>query len=74
MRNIKRLLHDIVHIVPGISPRLLYQARQRNWRSDMGRYGKVHVIIYLSLILHWPFSSIDFYYYRQDLWIDKLRK
>jgi hypothetical protein len=34
---IKRLLHDIFHIGPGISPRLPYQARQRRWRVDMGR-------------------------------------
>ena len=34
---IKRLLHDIFHIGPGISPRLPYQARQRSWRADMGR-------------------------------------
>ena len=27
----------------------------------MGRYGKFHVIIFLSHILHWPFPSIDFY-------------
>jgi len=26
-----------------------------------GRYGKFHVIIYLSHILHWLFPSIDFY-------------
>ena len=26
-----------------------------------GRYGKFHVIIYLSHILHWLFLSIDFY-------------
>jgi hypothetical protein len=26
-----------------------------------GRYGKFHVIIFLSHILHWPFPSIDFY-------------
>ena len=26
-----------------------------------GRYGKCHVIIFLSHILHWPFPSIDFY-------------
>jgi hypothetical protein len=31
----KRLLHDIFHIGPGISPRLPYQARQRSWRADM---------------------------------------
>jgi hypothetical protein len=30
----KRLLHDIFHIGPGISPRLPYQARQRSWRTD----------------------------------------
>jgi hypothetical protein len=35
--NNKRLLHDIFHIGPGISPRLPYQARQRSWRADMGR-------------------------------------
>ena len=50
----KRLLHDMFHIGPGISPRLPYQARQRP-------YGKFHVIIFLSHILHWPFPSIDFY-------------
>ena len=63
--NIKRLLHDIFHIGPVISPRLPYQARQRSWRADMGRgliwYGKFHVIIFLSHILNWPFPSIDFY-------------
>ena len=26
-----------------------------------GRYGKFHVIIFLSHILHWPFPNIDFY-------------
>ena len=26
-----------------------------------GPYGKFHVIIFLSHILHWPFPSIDFY-------------
>jgi hypothetical protein len=35
--NNKRLLHDIFHIGPGISPRLPYQAQQRSWRADMGR-------------------------------------
>jgi hypothetical protein len=35
--GIKRLLHDIFHIGPGISPRLPYQARQRSWRADVGR-------------------------------------
>ena len=32
-----RLLHDIFHIGPGISPTLPYQARQRSWSADMGR-------------------------------------
>jgi hypothetical protein len=36
-KKIKRLLHDIFHIGPGISLRLPYQARQRSWRADMGR-------------------------------------
>ena len=64
---IKRLLQYIFHIDPGISPRLQYQARQWSWRTDMGRgliprtIWKVHVIIYLSHILHWLFSSIDLY-------------
>jgi hypothetical protein len=35
--NNKRLLHDLFHIGPGISPRLPYQAWQRSWRADMGR-------------------------------------
>jgi hypothetical protein len=35
--SIKRLLRDIFHIGPGISPRLPYQARQRSWRADMDR-------------------------------------
>ena len=30
---VKRLLHDIFHIGPGISPRLPYQARQRRYGS-----------------------------------------
>ena len=33
----KQLLHDIFHIGASISPRLLYQARQRSWRADIGR-------------------------------------
>ena len=64
---IKRLLHDIFHIGPGISPRLPYEARQRSWRAEwvegwyQGPYGKFHVIIFLSHIVHWPFPSINFY-------------
>jgi hypothetical protein len=69
MFTTKRLLHDIFHIRPGISPRLSYQARQRSWRADMGRGlipGTIWKIlcqqsIYLSHILHWIFSSIDFH-------------
>jgi len=34
---IKRLLQDIFHIDPGISPRLPFQARQWSRRTDMGR-------------------------------------
>ena len=61
---IKRLLHDIFHIGPGISQRLPYQARQRSWgliwvKGNQGRYEKFHVIIFLSHILDWPFPSID---------------
>ena len=33
----KRLLHDIFHIDPGVSPRLPYQARHRSWRAYMGQ-------------------------------------
>jgi hypothetical protein len=32
--NTKRLLHEIFHIDPGISPRLPYQTRQRSCRAD----------------------------------------
>jgi hypothetical protein len=67
--DIKRLLHDIFHIGPGINPRLPYhQARQRSWSADIGRGlipGNIWKIschyIYLSHILHWLFPSIDFY-------------
>ena len=39
------------------------EARGLIWVEDwyQGRYGKFHVIIFLSHILHWPFPSIDFY-------------
>jgi hypothetical protein len=37
IQNNKRLLHDIFHIGPCISPRLPCQARQRSWSADMGR-------------------------------------
>ena len=39
-----------------------------------GRYGKFHVIIYLSHILHWLVFKHWFLYCRKDLWTDKLRK
>jgi hypothetical protein len=48
--NIKRLLHDIFHICPGISPRLPYQARQRSWRADMGR-GLIPVFFFFFCIV-----------------------
>jgi hypothetical protein len=39
------------------------EAEELIWVEDwyQGRYGKFHVIIYLSHILHLLFSSIDFY-------------
>jgi hypothetical protein len=52
---------------------LLFTFRQlkvkTTWKNErdfqilcvQGRYGKFHVIIFLSHILHWPFPSIDFY-------------
>jgi hypothetical protein len=63
----KRLLHDIFHIGPGISPKLPYmpdsEAGWLIWVEGwcQGRYGKCHVIIYFSHILHWSFSIIDLY-------------
>jgi hypothetical protein len=65
------------------SPRRPYQARQRRFAVGLdmgvsgwyqGRYGKFHIIIYLSHILHWLFSSIDFYIGEKNLWTDELRK
>jgi hypothetical protein len=65
------------------SPRRLYQARQRRFAVGLdmgvsgwyqGRYGKFYIIIYLSHILHWLFSSIDFYIGEKNLWTDELRK
>ena len=35
--NSKRLLNDIFHIDPGISPRLPYQAPERSWLAYMGQ-------------------------------------
>jgi hypothetical protein len=62
--NSKRLLHGI----------FLVSARDSHIKPDseagwliwveggyQGRYGKFHVIIYFSHILHWPFSSIYCY-------------
>jgi hypothetical protein len=63
----KRLLHDIFHIGPGISPRLPYQARQRSWRADMGRGlipGTIWKISCHNLFITYStltFPSIDFY-------------
>ena len=65
--NSKRLLHDIFYIGPGISPRPhIKPESEAGWIIWVdgwyqGRYGKFHVIIYFSHILHWPFSSIYFY-------------
>ena len=66
--NNKRSLHDIFHIGPGISPRFPYikpdsEAGGLIWVEGLyqGPYGKFHVIIFLSHILHLPFPSIDFY-------------
>ena len=77
---IKRLLHDIFHIGPGISQRLPCQARQRSWRADMGR-GLIPGTIWkischylfityftLTFFKHWLLYCI------KDLWTDKLRK
>ena len=33
-----------------------------------GPYGKFHVIIFLSHILHWPFPSIDFYTIKMNVY------
>ena len=65
--NSKRLLHDIsistlvsardFHIKPQSEAGWLIWVK--GWYQ--GRYGKCHVIIYLSHIIHWPFSSIYFY-------------
>jgi hypothetical protein len=57
-----QLLHDIFHIG-------LVSARDSHIKQDSEAgvlmpgtiYGKFHVIIYLSHILHWLFSSIYFY-------------
>jgi hypothetical protein len=78
--NTKRLLHDIFHIGPGISPRLLYQARQRSWRSDMGRGlipGTIWKISCHNLYITYftlTFSKHWLLYCKTDLWTDKLRK
>ena len=64
--QIKRLLHDIFHIGPDISPRLHIkpdsEAGGLIWVEGwyQGPYGKFHVIIFLSHILHWPFQALTF--------------
>ena len=78
--NTKRLLHDIFHIGPGISPRLPYQARQRSWRADMGRrlipgtIWKISCHILFITYFTLTFSKHWLLYCKQDLWTDKLRK
>ena len=49
------------HIKPDIKPDS--EAGGLIWVGGwyQGPYGKFHVIIFLSHILHWPFPSIDFY-------------
>ena len=77
---IERLLHDIFHIGPGISPRLPYQARQRSWRADMGRGlipGTIWKISCHHLFITYftlTFSKHWLLYCKKDLWTDKLRK
>ena len=74
--NNKRLLHDIFHIGPGISPRLPYQSRQRSWRADMGRGlipGTIWKISCHNLFITYvTFSKHWLLYCKKDLWIDKL--
>ena len=75
--DVKRLLYDIFHIGPDISPRLPYQARQRSWRADMGWGLKPRTIwkipchnlfiTYFTL----TFSKHWFLYCKKDLWTDK---
>jgi hypothetical protein len=77
--NNKRLLHDIFHIGPGINPRLLYQARQRSWRADMGRGlipGTIWKISCHNLFITYftlTFSKHWLLFCKKDLWTEKLR-
>jgi hypothetical protein len=77
--KIKRSLHDIFHIGLGISPQISYQARQRNWRADMGRRlipGTIWKMSCHNLFITYftlTFSKHLLLYCRQDLWTDKLR-
>ena len=76
----KRLLHDIFHIGPSISPRLPCQSRQRSWRVDMGRGlipGTIWKISCHNLLI--TYFTLTFFkhwhlYCRKDLWTGKLRK
>jgi hypothetical protein len=78
--QIKRLLHYIFHIGPGISPRLPYQARQRSYSADMGRGlipGTIWKISCHNLFITYftlTFSKHWLLYCKKDLWTDKLRK
>ena len=75
----KRLLHDIFHIGPGISPILPYQARQRSWSADMGRGlipGTIWKISCHNLFITYftlTFSKHWLLYCKKDLWTDKLQ-
>jgi hypothetical protein len=77
---IKRLLHDIFHIGPGISQRLPYQARQRSWGGDMSQRlipGTIWKISCHNLFITYftlTFSKHWYWYCKKDLWTEKLRK
>ena len=78
--NSNRLLHDIFHIGPGISPRLPYQARERSWVAYMGRGLIPGTIWKISCHnLFFTYFTLIFFkhlllYCRKDLWTDKLLK
>jgi hypothetical protein len=78
--NRNRLLHDIFHICPGISPRITYQARQRSWMAYMGR-GLISGTIWKISChnLFFTYFTLTFFkhlllHYRKDLWTDKFAK
>ena len=74
-----RLLHDIFHIGPGISPRLPYQAWQWSWRADMGRGlipGTIWKISCHNIFITYftlTFSKHWLIYCKKDLWTDEIK-